>query len=81
MDGTSRVACCEILNATDNIKAMIRDDKVHLIGSAMQTGKQFGMQTLDQELAKLVKERKISMDVAVEKCLSIGELKRFIASK
>ncbi len=81
LDGTSRVACCEILNATDNIKAMIRDDKVHLIGSAMQTGKQFGMQTLDQELAKLVKERKISMDVAVEKCLSVGELKRFIASK
>ena len=80
MDGTSRVACCEILNATDNIKAMIRDDKVHLINSAMQTGKNVGMQTLDQELAKLVKEKKITKEVAVEKCLNLGELNRFIAS-
>ena len=80
LDGTSRVACCEILAATDSIKAMIRDDKVHLIGSAMQTGKQYGMQTLDQELAKLVNERRISMDVALEKCLNASDLKRFIAA-
>ena len=78
-DGTSRVACCEILNATDSIKAMIRDDKVHLIGSAMQTGKAQGMQTMDQELAKLVKSRTISMDVALEKCSNAQDLKRFIA--
>jgi twitching motility protein PilT len=78
-DGTSRVACCEILNATDSIKAMIRDDKVHLIGSAMQTGKAQGMQTMDQELAKLVKSRTISMDVALEKCANAQDLKRFIA--
>ena len=78
-DGTSRVACCEILNATDSIKAMIRDDKVHLIGSAMQTGKAQRMQTMDQELAKLVKSRTISMDVALEKCSNAQDLKRFIA--
>ncbi|MCD7742465.1 MAG: type IV pilus twitching motility protein PilT [Ruminococcus sp.] len=81
MDGTSRVACCEILAATDSIKAMIRDDKVHLISSAMQTGKQYGMQTLDQELAKLVVSRTITMDVALEKCLNANDLKRFIASE
>ena len=80
MDGTSRVACCEILAATDSIKAMIRDDKVHLIGSAMQTGKQYGMQTLDQELAKLVRDRRITMEVALEKCLNANDLKRFIAA-
>ena len=79
MDGTSRVACCEILNATDNIKAMIRDDKVHLISSAMQTGKAQGMQTMDQELAKLVRSKTISMDVALEKCVNPADLKRFIA--
>jgi twitching motility protein PilT len=59
---------------------MIRDDKVHPIGSAMQTGKAAGMQTLDQELAKLVNERKINMDVALEKCANAADLKRFIAS-
>jgi twitching motility protein PilT len=58
---------------------MIRDDKVHLIGSAMQTGKAQGMQTMDQELAKLVKSRTISMDVALEKCANAQDLKRFIA--
>ncbi len=79
LDGLNRVACCEILNATDSIKAMIRDDKVHLIGSSMQTGKQFGMQTMDQELARLVKNKTISMEVAREKCISSQELKRFIA--
>lgn len=78
-DGTSRVACCEILNATDSIKAMIRDDKVHLIGSAMQTGKAVGMQTMDQELAKLVRSRTISMEVALEKCINAQDLKRYIA--
>ena len=80
LDGTSRVACCEILNATDPIKAMIRDDKVHLINSAMQTGKKDGMQTLDQELAKLVNDRKISREVALEKCANPGDLQRFISS-
>ena len=80
LDGTCRVACCEILSATDPIKAMIRDDKVHLINSAMQTGKKDGMQTLDQELAKLVNDRKISREVALEKCASPADLNRFIAS-
>lgn len=80
-DGTSRVACCEILNATDSVKAMIRDDKVHLIGSAMQTGKAVGMQTMDQELAKLVKSHTISMEVALEKCINAQDLKRFIADR
>ena len=59
---------------------MIRDDKVHLIGSAMQTGKQYGMQTLDQELAKLVRDRRITIEVALEKCLNANDLKRFIAA-
>ncbi|MBE6836807.1 MAG: type IV pilus twitching motility protein PilT [Ruminococcus sp.] len=80
LDNTNRVACCEILNATDSIKAMIRDDKVHLINSAMQTGRQYGMQTLDQELARLVKNKTITIETAIDKCLNVQELKRFIAS-
>lgn len=80
LDGLNRVACCEILNATDSIKAMIRDDKVHLISSAMQTGKSLGMQTLDQELAKLVKSKTISMEVALDKCINAKELKRFVTT-
>jgi twitching motility protein PilT len=37
------------------------------------------MQTMDQELAKLVRSRTISMDVALEKCVNPQDLKRFIA--
>ncbi len=74
------MACCEILNATDSVKAMIRDDKVHLINSSMQTGKQFGMQTMDQELARLVKEKVISLETAYDKCINPQELRRFLAA-
>jgi twitching motility protein PilT len=46
----------------------------------MQTGKASGMQTLDQELAKLVASRVITMETALEKCANPQDLKRFIAS-
>lgn len=54
-DGKGRIAAQEILNVTDACSAMIRDNKVHLIQSAIQTGRQNGMQCLDQELARLTK--------------------------
>lgn len=77
-DGKGRVAAVEILNATDAIKAMIRDNKVHLIGSAIQTGKKDGMVCLDQELARYVREGKITENAAKEKSLDVNELERFI---
>ena len=55
-DGTGRIAAMEILNVTDACAAMIRDNKVHLIQSAIQTGKQNGMMCLDQELARMAKQ-------------------------
>ena len=77
-DGTGRVAALEILNATDSIKAMIRDNKVHLIQTAIQTGRNVGMVCLDQELARLVKEGIIDEPHAREKCLDPNELERFL---
>ena len=49
-DGKGRIAAQEILNVTDACSAMIRDNKVHLIQSAIQTGRQNGMQCLDLSL-------------------------------
>ena len=77
-DGTGRVAALEILNATDSIKAMIRDNKVHLIQTAIQTGKKDGMVCLDQELARMVKERVITEMHAREKSLDIAEFERYL---
>ena len=79
-DGQGRIAAVEILNATDSVKAMIRDNKVHLIQTAIQTGKKDGMVCLDQELARYVKDGTITDASAREKCLDIGEYERYIRS-
>lgn len=80
-DGKGRVAALEILNATDAIKAMIRDNKVHLIQTAIQTGKKEGMVCLDQELARMVKEGTITEIHAREKCLDPAEFERFMKNQ
>lgn len=79
-DGKGRIAAMEILNVTDACSAMIRDDKVHLIQSAIQTGKQFGMMCLDQELARLVRHGVIHEVDALEKCQDKLEFYRFLNS-
>ncbi len=55
-NGGGRVAVHEILIATPAIRNLIRENKVPQIYSAIQTGQQLGMQTLDQALQELVKK-------------------------
>ena len=52
-DGTRRVAAHEVLYATPAVRQMIRDNKSAQLPNALQTGAQFGMQTLAQSLASL----------------------------
>lgn len=80
-DGKGRIAAQEILNVTDACAAMIRDNKVHLIQSAIQTGKQSGMQSLDQELARLTKRGIIKEEHALEKCHDKQEFYRFLNAR
>ena len=51
--GRGRVMACEIMVATPAIRALIRDDKIHQIYSAMQSGKKHGMQTMNDALYQL----------------------------
>ncbi|MDP1735712.1 MAG: type IV pilus twitching motility protein PilT [Sulfuritalea sp.] len=60
MDGTGRVAAHEIMVGTPAIRNLIREAKVAQMYSAIQTGQQFGMQTLDQNLQDLVKRKIIA---------------------
>jgi twitching motility protein PilT len=60
IDGGGRVAAHEIMVGTPAIRNLIREAKVAQMYSAIQTGQQFGMQTLDQNLQDLVKKRIIS---------------------
>ena len=60
MDGQGRVAAHEIMVGTPAIRNLIREAKVAQMYSAIQTGQNFGMQTLDQNLTDLVKKKIIS---------------------
>src|SRR5678810_150638 len=64
-DGKGRVCALEIMVPTPAIRNLIRDDKIHQIYGAMQTGQEkFGMQTANQSLATLYLKRLITLDVA-----------------
>src|SRR5674476_76061 len=55
-DGSGRVAVHEIMIGTPAINNLIREAKIAQMYSAIQTGQQFGMQTLDQDMTDLVKK-------------------------
>ncbi len=59
-DGGGRVAAHEIMIGTPAIRNLIRENKVAQMYSAIQTGQQFGMQTLDQNLQELVRRNVIA---------------------
>jgi twitching motility protein PilT len=59
-DGNGRVAAHEIMIGTPAIRNLIRENKVAQMYSAIQTGQNFGMQTLDQNLLELVRRNVVS---------------------
>ena len=63
-DGGGRVAAHEIMIGTPAIRNLIREAKIAQMYSAIQTGQGLGMQTLDQNLAELVKRNVISKEEA-----------------
>src|SRR5215212_7781817 len=63
--GRGRSMAAEIMVATPAIRALIRDDKIHQIYSAMQSGKKYGMQTMNDALYALY----VSREVTQEECL------------
>ena len=59
-DGAGRVAAHEIMLGTPAIRNLIRENKIAQMYSAIQTGNSIGMQTLDQNLADLVRRNIVS---------------------
>jgi twitching motility protein PilT len=66
-NGGGRVAAHEIMMATPAIRNLIRENKIAQMYSAIQTGQAHGMQTLDQNLQKLVREGLVSKQTAMSK--------------
>ena len=78
VDVKGRCAVLEILIATHAVRAMIREGKTHQIPSAMQTGKKYGMQTLDDGIMAQLKAGRISSDDAYSKCVDKEKFKPYL---
>jgi twitching motility protein PilT len=79
-DGQGRVAATEVLVPTPAVRNLIREGKTHQIYSALQTGGQSGMQTMDTSLAQLVREQKITRELAEARSSTPEELRRLMGT-
>jgi twitching motility protein PilT len=79
-DGQGRICACEILVPTPAVRNLIREGKTHQIYSTLQTGGQFGMQTMDAALAQLVREHKITRELAESRSSAPEELRRLMGT-
>jgi twitching motility protein PilT len=74
-DGKGRVMAMEILVPTPAIRNLIREDKVHQIYSAMQSGQdKHGMQTFNQSLLWLYQQGQITRELARQRSTNVEEL-------
>ena len=77
--GGGRVCSLEIMVPTPGIRNLIREDKVHQIYSAMQTGQEkLGMQTANQSLASLHMKKLINLETALGASSNKEELQEMI---
>ncbi len=78
-NGSGRAMAMEILIPTTAIRNLIREDKIHQIYSAMQTGQEkYGMQTFNQSLSQLVLTKQITLQDAISKSSNPEELQDLI---
>jgi twitching motility protein PilT len=75
-----RVAVFEVMLATNVIRKLIRDEKTHEITPNIEMGTLEGMQTLDQALAMLVCQKRISIEEALMNSSNPTKLRQFIDS-
>ena len=65
IEGTNRVPAYEVVTMTPAIKNMVKEGKLHQLGSALQGVRKQGMQTMDDAIFDLYAERRISAESAV----------------
>ena len=74
-----RVAALEVMVPTPAIRNLIREDKIHQIYSAMQTGQEkMGMQTMNQSLATLYQRKQVTLETALSASSNRDELQDLI---
>jgi twitching motility protein PilT len=80
-EGRGRVAAFEIMIPNRAIGKLIMEDKNHMIRSQLQTGKEYGMQLLDQHLMELVTAKKIDPDDAYSFAQEKAKFERFASAE
>lgn len=76
--GGGRIAAAEILVATPAVRNIIREGKTHQLEAVIQTGSEFGMQSMDKTLAGLVHNGTISYEDARNHAVDLDELDRLM---
>lgn len=77
-DESGRVAAFEVMMATSAIRNLIREDKIHQIDTAIQTGAKYQMQTMDNSLLELYKQGLITKDIALMQAINQENIKKYI---
>ena len=78
--GGGRIAAAEILVATPAVRNIIREGKAHQLDAVIQTGSEFGMQSMDKTLASLIHSGQITYDEARNVAIDLDELDRLMRS-
>lgn len=76
--GGGRIAAAEILVATPAVRNIIREGKSHQLEAVIQTGAEFGMQSMDKTLVNLIHNGTISYDEARNVAVDLEELDRLM---
>lgn len=78
--GGGRVAATEIMVGTPAVRNIIREGKTHQLDAVIQTGGEYGMQSMDKQLAQLIHEGTITYEEARKVAFDIDELDRLMRS-
>jgi twitching motility protein PilT len=76
--GGGRIAAAEILIATPAVRNIVREGKSHQLEAVIQTGAEFGMQSMDRTLVNLIHEGTITYDEARNYAVDRDELDRLL---
>jgi twitching motility protein PilT len=76
--GGGRIAAAEILVATPAVRNIIREGKSHQLEAVIQTGSEYGMQSMDKTLAGLVHNGTVSYEDARNHAVDLDELDRLM---
>lgn len=77
-DSHGRTAACEIMTGTPAIRNLIRENKTPQMMNVIQTGSEYGMQTMDQSLRDLYRSQVITVEEAVAQASDAENFKRLL---